>query len=317
VLGWETTSYQDEQSVSADEAALAKALASASHAASSGSSHTSSSSSGSAASSGSGSGASHGAAAAPATAQQLAADQASVDAATAAQQAAQQNVDEAKLLSPEAGTIEAVTLTSGDQVSANSTAETIVISSPGGEEVVTTVPVTSIASVQQGEQAVVTPDGSATSLTGTVTSIGVMPSSGTSVSYPVTIVLNGGTGLPDGSSATVSLVTSPGTGSSIVVPTSAITAIGGRYLVRVDNHGQLSTVLVQIGASGPIYTQITSGLKAGQQVVVADLNAQLPTGNTNTRGFGGGGAFTGGGGAGGGGAGGGGAGGGAVRRPGG
>jgi HlyD family secretion protein len=45
---------------------------------------------------------------------------------------------------------------------------------------------------------------------------------------------------------------------------------------------------VQTGAVGPLATEVTSGLKAGQQVVLADLGAALPANSTTTtRGFGG------------------------------
>ena len=57
-----------------------------------------------------------------------------------------------------------------------------------------------------------------------------------------------------------------------------------------------------MGATGPVLTQVSSGLTVGEQVVLADLSTPLPT-NTNpfaTRGLtGGGGGFGGGRGAGG------------------
>lgn len=306
-LSWETTSYQDEQTVAADEAALDTALGilAANPATGTGGAHTptGSTGAGSATKSGthastSGSGGSHGAA--PVTAAQLAADQAAVDATDANQQAAQQNLDQTKLLSPEAGTVTAVGFAAADQITAGSTTQTIVISSPGGEQVTVNVPVTSLASVTQGERATVIPDGSITNLTGTVTAIAVLPTSTTTPTYPVTIVLTGGTNLPNGATATVSLIAA-NNGTTVIVPTTAITSTGRGNTVRVDNHGKLTTVPVTIGATGPIYTQITTGLTAGQQVVIADLTAPLPTTTTATRGLtgGAGGAGSGGGGRGG------------------
>ena len=62
----------------------------------------------------------------------------------------------------------------------------------------------------------------------------------------------------------------------LIVPTSVIAY-----------QGRTPTVQIAIGPSGPLFTQVASGLKAGQQVVVADLNAPLPT-ITSVRGLGGG-----------------------------
>jgi hypothetical protein len=69
--------------------------------------------------------------------------------------------------------------------------------------------------------------------------------------------------------------------------------------VTVLSQGKTSTTKVQTGAVGALTTEITSGLTAGQQVVLADLTATLPANSTTTRGFGGAGGppggFTGGG----------------------
>ena len=132
------------------------------------------------------------------------------------------------------------------------------------------------------------PDGTTATLTGTVTSIGVLPSNGGSTAYPVTVALRGGTSLPDGATATVALHPSAG-GTGLVVPTSALTATGRGFTVRVDRNGTLTTVPVTVGTSGAVYTQVTSGLSAGQMVVIADLGTPLPTASTGVRGFGGGG----------------------------
>jgi multidrug efflux pump subunit AcrA (membrane-fusion protein) len=152
------------------------------------------------------------------------------------------------------------------------------------------VPVGAMAGVTPGQRATVIPDGSATTLSGTVTSIAVMPlsSAGGGVTVPVTVAIDGGTTVPDGSTATVALLAGDAQGSATVVPTSAVISRGRGYAVQVDKDGTLTTVPVTIGASGPIYTQITGGLTAGQQVVLANLTTPLPT-STNLRGLVGGG----------------------------
>ena len=42
-----------------------------------------------------------------------------------------------------------------------------------------------------------------------------------------------------------------------------------------------------VGASGGAYTQIKSGLKSGQEVVIASLSSQIPSSTSGTSTFGG------------------------------
>jgi hypothetical protein len=58
--------------------------------------------------------------------------------------------------------------------------------------------------------------------------------------------------------------------------------------VTVLANGTTSTVSIQIGTVGTDRTAVTSGLTAGQTVVLADLGRAIPSSNTTTR-FGGGG----------------------------
>jgi trimeric autotransporter adhesin len=87
------------------------------------------------------------------------------------------------------------------------------------------------------------------------------------------------------------------------VPTSAVTTDGTAHSVQVLESGKPKTVPVGVGAVGPTWTEITRGLTAGQQVVLANLDAALPNSATNssngttnrfgTKGFPGGGGFRG------------------------
>jgi hypothetical protein len=70
----------------------------------------------------------------------------------------------------------------------------------------------------------------------------------------------------------------------LTVPNSALS--DGAVLVL--SQGKAAQTRVQTGAVGPLTTEVTSGLKAGQQVVLADLGATLPANSTATpRGLGG------------------------------
>jgi hypothetical protein len=61
----------------------------------------------------------------------------------------------------------------------------------------------------------------------------------------------------------------------LVVPTSAVAADGSARTVRVLDGADVRTVTVTTGAVGPELTEITDGLSAGDEVVLADLAQQL------------------------------------------
>jgi hypothetical protein len=69
-------------------------------------------------------------------------------------------------------------------------------------------------------------------------------------------------------------------GDAVTVPTSAVEGIGAASFVTVLQAGKPERVRVTVGATGPVLTQVTSGLTVGEQVILADLSTPLPT-NTN------------------------------------
>jgi hypothetical protein len=130
-----------------------------------------------------------------------------------------------------------------------------------------------------------------------VTSIAVLPSSSSSsssgtgssaVSYPVELTLDQTSQkLKAGMSASADIVVAQATG--LVIPTQALQG----STVTVERDGKRSTQQVQAGVAGDSTTQILSGLKAGDQVIVTSTTAGAATatgpgaGNAG-RGFGGG-----------------------------
>jgi multidrug efflux pump subunit AcrA (membrane-fusion protein) len=241
----------------------------------------------------------------PATADQIAADQAATDAANAQLAEAQQNMAAATLLSPISGTVAEVDLTAGQNASANSTTAHIVVVGSGEDEVTTAVSDSQVGQVRPGQSVRVSPDGSTSPITGQVSAIGALASTTSSgtASYPVTISLgNPAKQLFAGATANVA-ITLKTAKAAVTVPTSAVHSVGAFYFVSTLTSGTPKLTRVSIGVQGADLTQITGGLRAGDQVVLADLNTPLPTsGTTNTRGFGGGAVRVGGGGLGGGGA---------------
>jgi HlyD family secretion protein len=214
---------------------------------------------------------------------------------------AQQNLAAATLVAPISGTIAQVNISPGDQVTGSSSTANFVIEGAGGEEATTTVSGTEVGQVRVGQPATVTLDGSAASISGEVVSIGVVSSTSSSgtVSFPVTIGLTGHVPtLFAGSDAQVAITLAKAS-NAVAVPTSAIHSIGSISFVTVVQAGKPVAVRVVVGATGPVLTQLTSGLTVGEQVVLANMSTALPT-NSNpfsTRGLtggGGGGGFGGG-----------------------
>jgi multidrug efflux pump subunit AcrA (membrane-fusion protein) len=228
------------------------------------------------------------------TAQKLALDQANIDVAQANLDSAQQSLASANLVSTISGTVGSVTLTVG---SSSSGGQVVVLGSGNSYQVVATVPVTSISKVAVGQQALVTPDSSGTAVPGTVTGIGVLATAGsTSTTYPVTVsIQSSDLGLFSGGEAGVSIVTGKAVGVT-TVPTSAVRTVGTIHLVTEVDGTTTKQVKVTTGIVGPVLTQITSGIKPGQQISIATMDLPVPSSSTtSTRsgfgGFGGAGGF--------------------------
>jgi HlyD family secretion protein len=213
----------------------------------------------------------------------LIAYQKAVDAAEADVAVAEQAVSQARVVSPISGTVQEVSLAVGDSVSAGDTETRIVVVGDGGYEVSTTVTVDDLPDVEVGQEATITPDGSEDAVIGEVVSIGVGGStSGSSTTYPVVIGLSKASDdLHNGASADLVIVTDSA-GDALAVPTSAVTTEDDRSTVTVLEDGKTSQVDVKLGVVGDEWTEITDGLKAGQTVVLADLDEPLPSSATDS-----------------------------------
>jgi macrolide-specific efflux system membrane fusion protein len=140
-----------------------------------------------------------------------------------------------------------------------------------------------------------------TSVSGKVASISPTATTENSVnSYAVTISLDSlPTGIRIGQSTTV-VVTIAEADNVLRVPKAAVRTVGSRHTVNVVTNGVASPVSVEIGVEGDSYTEIKSGLTAGQTVTIT--TTVTTTSSSGTGNFpGGGGNFGGGGNLGGGG----------------
>ena len=218
------------------------------------------------------------------SAEQLVAYQAAVDAATADVAAAQESVAQATIKSPISGTVVSLSLRAGEQVTAGSSTANIVIAGGNGYEIATSVGVNDIAQVKAGDRATVVPDGSLERISGKVVFVGSPTTSGTSTTYPVVIGLTGTpNSLRNGAMATTTIDVATSKVSAVLVPTSAVRNVNGRHSVTVLHNGKTSTVAVEVGVIGAQQTEITSGMSAGQTVVLADLSAAVPSSNADSR----------------------------------
>jgi len=177
-----------------------------------------------------------------------------------------------------------VALAVGDAVQASSTTSVITVIGTNGYVVDLTVPLASVDVVKVGQTAAVTVPSSGQTLTGTVSSIGVLDVSSTATpEYDVVVALDPSSEpLFDGSSAQV-VVTVAGTGDVLTVPTSAVHVDGSKVTVQVLADGAVTDVAVERGAVGTELTEITSGLTAGQVVVLADRNQVMKSSSSTSK----------------------------------
>jgi len=141
-----------------------------------------------------------------------------------------------------------------------------------------------IADIQDQEQAEITPTGTSTIAYGVVTTISSVGTTTSGVTtFPVTITVTGSpAGLYAGASAAVEIIVRQAT-NVLVVPTTAVHTLGTSSYVYLLKSGKEVEQTVTVGAVGSPYTQITSGLKSGQDVVIASLSsASLSTGSGTT-----------------------------------
>ncbi|MGD0780438.1 MAG: HlyD family efflux transporter periplasmic adaptor subunit [Dehalococcoidales bacterium] len=89
--------------------------------------------------------------------------------------------------------------------------------------------------------------------------------------------------LAQGLTVTVSIITAEAT-NVLLVPTQAITSQGGKTTVQVMVNGVAESRQVQTGISNSTYTEITSGLNEGDQVLVSQTSSSSTIKTTTTGG---------------------------------
>jgi hypothetical protein len=122
---------------------------------------------------------------------------------------------------------------------------------------------------------------------GSVTQVGTFASVSSSgvVTFPVTIGVAGAPkGFYEGVSAQLSVVVLQ-VKHVLSVPSSAVHTFGPEHLVYLLENGKQVDHRVSVGAVGGQLTQITSGLREGEQVILANLSAGIPSQTSNNNGL--------------------------------
>ena len=247
---------------------------------------------------------------------QIDSDEASVASAESSLTSANTSLADASLTSTISGTVAAVSLMVGEQVtgsgggssasgssalssssassatstgSSSSTTSQISVIGTDSYIVNTTVDDTEIGQITDGDQATITPTGSATVSYGTVASIGLIATESSGVAtFPVVVDVTGDpSGLYAGSTASVSIIVKQ-LNNVVEVPTAAISySTGGQATVTQVKAGKDVTTSVNVGQAESGETQITSGLVSGDRLVERVVKFTGGTGAARTGGLGG------------------------------
>lgn len=224
------------------------------------------------------------------TAATLAQDQASIDRAAAELAAAKADLAGAVVRAPADGTVVSLAVAKGGDVSAGDTVATVV--APGLTTVTAEVSATQAAQLRTGLDVEVTPAGATEALAGAVSRVEHVATSSTTSdadpTYTVEVVLDE-RDLPLADGMPASVVAVVGSAQDVVVVPASAVSDG---TVTVVEDGTARRVRVSTGIVGATEIEVTDGLAKGDEVVLADLDADLPSGDSTQQGpggFGGGG----------------------------
>jgi multidrug efflux pump subunit AcrA (membrane-fusion protein) len=169
---------------------------------------------------------------------------------------------------------------SGSTSASSASSAQVVVIATNSWIVNATVGASDLAKLKNGLQATITPTGATQAIFGTISTIGVIgTTSGGTSTFPVTIAVTGSpTGVYAGTTAAV-VITVKQVPDVLTVPTSAIHQENGETVVYQMKDGKQVSTPVTVGTVYGTTTQITKGLKAGDEVVVTARTARTTTGN--------------------------------------
>lgn len=199
---------------------------------------------------------------------------------------AQTNLSNAELVAPISGTVGLVGLTAGS----SSSSGTITIVGAGVAKVTFELPLAQREKVKVGQTVTVNPAGSSKELSGRITAISPLETSGTSgdtPTYSTTVTVSDSKNLlASGSKASVAIAIASASGV-VRLPASAVTPTGTNTatvsVVTAANAKTAADETVKTGVVGGGWVEITEGITAGQMVVLADRTAAIPSNTTTSR----------------------------------
>ena len=175
--------------------------------------------------------------------------------------------------------------TSASSSSSSSSSGFATIADISSETVTANIAEADIAKVTVGQAATVTfPAAPTLKATAKVTAIAPTGTTSNSVvTYATTITLDSiPAGLRLGQTADVAITTAASAADALYVPTAAITTANGVSTVKVVANGKTTVTTVTLGVVGDSGTEIKSGLKAGQTIVIGTVSPTTTTGTTGT-----------------------------------
>jgi len=199
---------------------------------------------------------------------------------------AEKNAAARTVTAPISGVITALAVENGDTVSGAGGTAALVITDPGVYQATITLAESDISQVEVGQKAILTYD-ALPDLTqaGRVTRVDLAGANESGVvSYTVVVT-------PDemdesvrgGMTVSVSIITQVAE-DVLAVPSSAVKSSARGKYVQILQDGQPTNVAVEVGVSTDSYTEITSGLSEGQEVIVATSTGGAGTTSTTARG---------------------------------
>jgi RND family efflux transporter MFP subunit len=209
-----------------------------------------------------------------------------VASAEVALQDAKDNAAARTVTSPMAGVITALSVENGDTLATGGSTSPLTITDPDTYQATITLAESDISTVETGQKAVLTFDALPDlTLSGKVTRIDTAGTNNSGVvSYTVIItpdVMD--SSVKGGMTVSVNIITDVAA-DVLAVPSSAVksNSDGSKY-VQILQNGQPVNVTVETGMSSDSYTEITSGLTEGQEIITATSTADKSTTAATTR----------------------------------
>jgi membrane fusion protein, macrolide-specific efflux system len=205
---------------------------------------------------------------------------------------AQDNADARTVKARIAGVVSALSLENGDELQASSGSSTsapLTLTDTSAYDANLTLAESDISTVKTGQKAVLTFDALPDlTLSGKVTRV---DSTGTNnsgvVSYTVIVTPDDmNSSIKGGMTVSVNIITETAADVLAVPSTAVKTASDGTKYVQILQNGQPVEVTVETGLSNDSYTEITSGLSEGQEVITATSTSSgsKTTSTTSSRG---------------------------------